>query len=309
MQQTIHRTVGQTSRRLFASLFLTAMAPLLSGCDAPSLRDGPLSFVSTAGDESAASDLFRRVTQGDEAALAELIRVASEKRDAYAAFYAGLAVDPNVRPRAAKPDAIASARLYGAAQRLPAAKHNLALLLLSGVSYVPPDKSGKRLEPIQLLEESAQSRVESMLLLASIHERGIGPIKPNAALAAQWYSKAIEHSKDRRAQTRLGFAYLEGRGVVQDPIKAHELLLAAAKGGSSEAQYRLALLDQPAIQAAQWFTVAAISDSAHSAAAQAALSKVSHTDQEQIKRRAALWVHAHQVQRPLPTFSEPLKSP
>ena len=309
-QERLRDSTLKGSGRLIAGLVVSAlMAPLLSACDAPSLRDGPLSFLARAGNQDAASDLYRRVTQGDESALVELMKLSAEKRDAYAAFYAGLSFDPGVQTRGVKPDAAKSARLYDSARRLPAAKHNLALLLLSGVSPVSRDPSAQFPEPVQLLGESAQSRIESMLLLAVLFERGFGQIKPNPALSAQWYAKAIEHSKDRRAQMRLGVAYLEGRGVAQDASKGYELLLSAAKAGSSEAQYRLALLDQPAIQAAQWFSVAAITDAAYSAAAYAALSKVSATDQERIKRRATLWVHAHQVQRPLPAFSEPIKAP
>ena len=59
----------------------------------------------------------------------------------------------------------------------------------------------KSFDPTQLLELAATKRVESMLLLAVLFERGFGSVKPNASLSAQWYSKAIEHSKDRRAQT------------------------------------------------------------------------------------------------------------
>ena len=69
------------------------------------------------------------------------------------------------------------------------------------------------------------------------------------------------------------------------------------------------MLDQPDVQAAQWLSVAAMTDATYGAAAQAALSKVSATDQEEIKRRASLWVHAHQLERQLPAFSEPIGSP
>jgi hypothetical protein len=55
--------------------------------------------------------------------------------------------------------------------------------------------------------------------------------------------------------------------------------------------------------------VAAMTDAAYGAAAQAALSRVSGRDQEEIKRRASLWVHAHQLGRQLPAFSEPIRSP
>jgi TPR repeat protein len=271
-----------------------------------------LSFLATKGDKDIATELYRRVTQGDEAGLKELIELAEKSKDWYAAFFAGLSFDPNSHIRGVKPDAVKAAMLYRSAIGLPAAQHNLALLLLSGVSYDPKPKDGeaqKPLDPIQLLELAAPKRVESMLLLAVLFERGFGSVKPNAALSAQWYSKAIEHSKDRRAQTRLGIAYLEGRGVPQDPTKGQELLLSAAKAGSSEAQYRLALLDQPAIQAAQWMSVAAMTDAAYGAAAQAALSRVSGREQEEIKRRASLWVHAHQLDRQLPAFSEPIRSP
>jgi len=301
-------------RRVAAFVLASALMPLLSGCDAPSLRNGPLSFLASAGDEDGAADLYRRVTQGDESALAQLIQRAKQQKDLYAAFYAGLAFDPNSPIRPVKPDAAAAAAQYSAAAKLPAAKHNLALLLLAGVSYGPKDKSknGEQdppPDPIKLLELAANNRVESMLLLAALFEQGFGAVKPNAALAAQWYAKAVEHSKDRRAQTRLGIAYLEGRGVLQDVAKGQELLLAAAKAGSSDAQYRLAFLDQRAVQSAQWLSVAAMSDPVHVAAATTALSKLSRPDQEEIKRRATLWAHAHQVRASLPAFSEPIRVP
>jgi len=311
-QQTAQRV--QRIRRGVVLLLTSVLVPLLSGCDAPTLRNGPLSFLASAGDESGAADLYGRVTQGDEPALAQLIERAKRQKDLYAAFYAGLAFDPNSPNRTVKPDASAAAAQYSAAFKLPAAKHNLALLLLAGVSYEPKDtpKSGELdqpPDPIKLLEVAANKRVESMLLLAALFEQGVGSVKPNAALAAQWYAKAVEHSKDRRAQTRLGIAYLEGRGVSQDASKGQELLLAAAKAGSSDAQYRLAFLDQRAVQAAQWLSVAAMTDSSHVAAATFALSKLSRPDQEEIKRRATLWVHAHQVRRELPAFSEPIRVP
>jgi len=50
-------------------------------------------------------------------------------------------------------------------------------------------------------------------------------------------------------------------------------------------------------------------DAAYGAAAQVALSKLSAIDQDQIKRRSSLWVHAHQLERQLPVFSEPIGSP
>jgi len=58
----------------------------------------------------------------------------------------------------------------------------------SGVSYEPKPKDGEaaqQLDPIQLLELAATIRVESMLLLAVLFERGFGSVKPNALLSAQ----------------------------------------------------------------------------------------------------------------------------
>jgi hypothetical protein len=69
------------------------------------------------------------------------------------------------------------------------------------------------------------------------------------------------------------------------------------------------LLDQSDVQAAQWLSVAAMTDATYGAAAQAALSTVSPTDQVQIMRRASLWVHAHQLDRQLPALSEPIGLP
>jgi len=69
------------------------------------------------------------------------------------------------------------------------------------------------------------------------------------------------------------------------------------------------LLDQRGIQAVQWMSVAAMTDAPHVASAQVELSKVSTVDQEQIKRQASLWVHAHQLERQLPVFNEPIRLP
>ena len=125
-------------------VLVSALASLLSGCDSPSLRNGPLSFLASKGDRDIAFDLYRRVTQGDEAALNDLIERAEKRKDWYAAFFAGLSFDPNSHNRVVKPDAVKAAMLYSSAIGLPAAHHNLALLLLSGVSYEPKPKDGER---------------------------------------------------------------------------------------------------------------------------------------------------------------------
>jgi len=52
-----------------------------------------------------------------------------------------------------------------------------------------------------------------------------------------------------------------------------------------------------------------MTDEGYGSAAQAALSRVSGRDQEEIKRRASLWVHAYLLDRQLPAFSEPIGSP
>lgn len=273
----------------------------LAGCDA---GGGVKALATSSADVRRASELFGRVQQRDITAMGELEERAG-RSDLAAAFFAGLANDPGVvgpgRPAEA-------ARLYQlAAEAFPGAKHNLALLLLKGALGKARDSAPAALT---LLSEAAEkNRLESMLLLAALYERGWDGVDPNPAAAAEWYERAISFAKDPRAEARLGAAYQDGLGRLKDPALAETYLLAAAKAGVSEAQYRMARTVRDPMQVAQWLMVAALGDAQYEGAAKAELDRLSADDQVRAQRNAQMWRYAHQRRHELPPFTAPVMEP
>lgn len=276
-------------------LVVVLVAALMAGCDSGG-------FVSRLrGDESSARSLYERVSQHDAQAHGDL-RKRAQGRDAYAAFYAGLAEDPSLHPGG---NAIEAAEMYGlAANALPTAKHNLALLILKGVRR-PSDTPQTALA---LLEESADKGiVESMLLLGTIYEKGWRGIPVNPALAVQWYERANVFSNDPRAQYRLGVACLDGFGRSRDEDEAFRLLTAAAKRGLVEAQRELGVRMSDPVQSAQWLSVAAINEPGYRGQADQAMAKLALQERIKVQRSAQMWAHAHQDDMDLPQFADPIK--
>jgi TPR repeat protein len=273
---------------------------LCAGCDAGT-GFGP--FAGGRADIARAGELFTRVQQNDWSALAELEERA-KKNDLAAAFYAGLALDLGLGGAG---DMDGAAGLYESAGRAFAgAKHNQALLALKGAGQAGADPA----LALKLLTEAAsKQRLESMLMLASLYERGWPGIDRNPALAAEWYERAVTLANDPWAQVRLGAAYQDGAGRHRDMARTQTYLLAAAKAGVSEAQYRMALtLDDP-VQIAQWLAVAALGDSAYEPIAIEAMSRLSRPEQIRVKRNAELWRHAHDRGLQLVPFASPVRQP
>lgn len=264
---------------------------VLAGCDS----GGAISRLR--GDESSARDLFARVAQADPGAK-EKLRQRAQGRDVFAAFYAGLAEEKygNV---------VEAAKMYGvAASALPAAKHNMALLILKGVRR-PSDTVDTAL---QLLEQAANKDVlESMMLLAAIYENGWPGVKVNPPLAVQWYQRANEFANDPRAQYRLGIACLDGFGRSRDEDEAFRLLTSSAKRGLVEAQRELGIRMLDPVQSAQWLTVAAINDSRYQREAAQAQSKLTIDARLRVQQNAQLWAHAHHEDLALANFAEPIR--
>ncbi len=280
-------------------LILTTIAALLTlaGCDAGGGLGG---LTPSSADLARAKDLFVRVQQMDGAAVAELEQRAG-KADVASAFYAGLANDPAVIKGA---DAARAAGFYQVATRSSAgAKHNLALLILKGVVRSDQDVG----LAVKLLTEAAQKdRLESMLMLASLYENGWPGVDRNPALAAEWYERAMTFSNDPRAVARLGAAYQDGIGRPRDREQAETFLLAAAKAGVAEAQFRMARTVQDPLQVAQWLTVAALSDSRYQRQAGDALGSLSVQDQVRVRKNAELWLHAHDRKQELVSYTIPV---
>ncbi len=273
----------------------------LAGCDISSLSLG--SLLGGSSDMSNAKELFARVAQRDVSALLEL-EARAERNDLAAAFFAGLAHDPGVNEPG---DPILAANFYLlAAKGFAGAKHNLALLILKGVDR----GAGTKDFAIKLLSEAAaKDRLESMLMLATLYEQGWPGIDRNPALAVEWYERAVEFFKEPRAEAKLGAAYQEGVGRKANPVLAQTYLLAAAKAGIADAQYRLSRTVEDPIQIAQWLVVAALTDFNYELQARTYLLKLSAIDQEAVKRNAQLWSHAHLRKQDLVSYTKPLQEP
>lgn len=268
------------------TVLILVIASTLTACDAPNFVSHW--FRGSVGDRERSAALYERVQQHDVSAMAELKQLA-ENNDAYAAFFAGLALDPAVQLGPGDPSA-AAAFYEMAGQEVPAAKHNLALLILRGVRR--PGVTNET--ALQLLQDVAPGQLQSMLLLGTLYDRGWAEMASNPALAAQWFERAIEYSKDPRAELALGSAFQDGRGRPRDLGAATRLLTSAAKAGLPEAAYRLGAASSDAVQAAQWFVVAAAGDAVFEPRARDALSKLEAGDQAQVRSNALLWLRAHE---------------
>lgn len=280
--------------RLLICIFVVV---LLAGCG-----DGTRSWFSqTKGDKEKAAELYRRFVQRDQDALSELLDMAEGKGDPFASFYAGLAYDPALVTGG---DPIKAAQLYQAAIGVaPAARHNLALLILKGVR---PPGTGEHTALTYLSEAAQAGKLESMMMLGTLYEQGWEGVARNPALASEWYEKAVEFAKDPRAELRLGLAYLEGVGKQKDIEKGLRYLTAAAKAGIVEAQYEIGKRSGDLFQAAQWLVAAALNDQRYMGFAQRAMESLSPAQREAVQQAARLWVHAHERRESLPAFSKPI---
>ncbi|MBS0154306.1 MAG: sel1 repeat family protein [Nitrospira sp.] len=88
-----------------------------------------------------------------------------------------------------------------------------------------------------------------------------------AAAVQEW--RVLAEAGHVQAQVSLGWLYLHGRGVAQDPVLARQLFEKAAAQGNMEAQYNLARLyysgqggRQDYTQACHWYEKAALQGSA-----------------------------------------------
>ena len=268
-------------------------------------------------------DLYQRASRGDMGAVEALH--ASAARNARAAFLYGLLEEKQTHP-----DLAEACRWYElAVLRVPAARHNLALLELRGTpaevhdpARVSPHPELKDrlfreeaalppsdLDPISLLESSARdNQVPSMLLLASILEYGLGTVQASPARAAQWYRAAIDYSNDPRAIARLGAMTFDGRGVDPSAKVGRQMLETAAAAGVLEAAEKLAAIAPSTLEAARWqlITDAMAGRDAASSSTSRVLELLSPPDREIASRDAAVWRHVNRAADPLPPFATPI---
>ena len=144
-----------------------------------------------------------------------------------------------------------------AAQGLPAADYNLAVMHLNG------DLPGGAAAAERRLQRAAQAGfVTAMFGLGQLHEQGrLG--RPDLALAHRWYLRAAE-AGSVDAAVAVGTAFYLGRGAAHDPAAAAHWYRQAANGGDIGAQYLLASMYEQGDGVAQdlrlaryWYDVAA----------------------------------------------------
>ncbi len=121
-----------------------------------------------------------------------------------------------------------------AAQRVPVAEYNLAVMHLRG-ELPQPDRPLAR----RLLTRAAEGGfVTAQFMLAQSLENGeFGP--RDLPLALRWYEVAAT-SGSVEAQVAMGTAYFLGRGKPKDPAESARWYREAAKGGDVGAMYLIA---------------------------------------------------------------------
>lgn len=248
---------------------------------------------------------FQRYLAGDLSARVSLTEKALKADNSESAFFAGLAYDPGILKTESNAD-LALSFYTKAAEKYSGAQHNLALLLIKGKS-----SSNQIMQEAKkyLTKASKQGRIESVMLLASLYEKGWPGIEVNTALSIELYEQAIALTGDPRAMTRAGAAHQDRIAGRSDAEKARMYLESAAKQGIAEAQYRMAYMTyDPSLQAT-WLYIAAKSDGQYEPSARDALEKISLTARNQAKRNGDLWIYAHMKTSYLVNFTLPVRSP
>lgn len=271
--------------------FIATISVFLAGCDSGQSWFGP-------DRRGAARELYERAAQRDLDAI-QALNAVSDTSDPFAKFYAALMLQKGY----AQLNNTRAMQLYTQIrERFLGAKFNLALLLIAAPKQVPAG-----LPPLeQLLAEAAdRGRVEPMLVLARLYERGQAGQAVNTALAIQWYERAITHAKDPRAELRLGALLQDGPRRAD----AYALLMSAAKAGYAEAQYRLAFMETDPLASRRWLVVAAVNDKTYARPAAQGLAQLAPGDAFETERQARMWAHAHRKTNELQPFDSPFEEP
>lgn len=238
---------------------------------------------SFAVDSGAATALFERQKLGDESALSALEADAGKGASA-SAFYAGLAYqlgpisDPGRRSKA-------KAKSYYVQAKLPAAAHNLALILLD---------EGKGDAAVKVLQEHAESYPQSLMLLGRIYVYGLEGVPKNYPLAYQYFDKVIRFNKDPQAEFECAVLLYTGRGIERDTEKAIRYWESSAKFGnldSKKALYNISTGPERLV----WMSIVIDAQPNLKDALEGKENFRLYTNLElrQIQQRAAMWIDAH----------------
>lgn len=270
--------------------FLTfGVAFVLAGCDAALIQ-------KYNGGEKQAQALLMRVEGTDFSAMNELDALA-KKGNLYASLKLGYVLDKGLGGQVPQPgEAI---KYYLAAQKLPQAQYNLALMQLAGRgSPVDTNAAVRNLQAAAGISDG-NGLTLAMVELARLF--GEGKVVPrNEAAAATWWEKAA-NKKDVLARYKIGRIYAEGEGRPKNPTKAMIFLKQAAEGWNADAQYYLGkvyaegeVVPANVTEAGKWLLVAANAGEPYRTAAAQFVGSLDQKNQKIARELARLWVQAHQ---------------
>ncbi len=238
---------------------------------------------SMSVDSGAAAALFERQKLGDASALTELESDAG-KGAGPASFFAGLAYqlgpisDPGRRNKL-------KAKSYYEQAKLPAAAHNLALILLD---------EGKGEAAVKVLLEYADSYPQSLMLLGRIYLHGLEGVPKNYPLAYQYFDKVVRFNKDPQAEYECAVLLYTGRGIEKDTVKAVRYWESSAKFGnvdSKKALYNISTGPERLV----WMAIVINAQPNLKDALESKEDFRLYTNAElrMIQQRAAIWIDAH----------------
>ncbi len=125
-----------------------------------------------------------------------------------------------------------------AARGLPAAHHNLAMMLLRAEAASNNEAARRQRVLGHLQSASRGGFVASQLTLAQLHDQGtLGPRDPRLAL--RWFERAARNG-NVDGQVAAATAYYLGRGTARDAPRALRWYRRAAQAGDVGAQYIVA---------------------------------------------------------------------
>ncbi|MCZ8106916.1 MAG: tetratricopeptide repeat protein [Burkholderiales bacterium] len=190
----------------------------------------------------------------DWAKAGDWYRLAVQRGDPHAAFALGMMT---LDGRGVTKDAAAGRRLLeSAADAVPAAAYNLALLLLEARR---PESDRRAAELMRRAADAGE--IDAQYALAVLYRQGKGVIR-DPVEGAIWMARAAA-SRNAAAEVEYGIMLFNGEGVIRNEVGAAAFFLRAAEKGNPVAQNRLARLHaagrgvpRDLVEAAKWHAIA-----------------------------------------------------
>jgi TPR repeat protein len=125
----------------------------------------------------------------------------------------------------------------GAQRGSPAAQYNLAICYRNGDGIAKDDK--KAFE--WMLRSAKQYYTSALYSIGCYYSDGIGTSIDYVKAVEWWVTASLHEDSNGNAENNLGWAYKNGKGVVNDEKEAFKWYLKGAERGNAVAQYNLAI--------------------------------------------------------------------